>query len=127
MRSRQLQTLVGVVHWQRRVGRCPNGCKGTQVALLDDALGLSPHQQTSLELVHLGCLLAVFVSLAEAKEKFDAVGAPGADRIVAYCGGGISATVNLFLMHQLGYDNIALYDGSMGEWASDKSLPIERG
>ena len=61
MRSRQLQTLVGVVHWKRRVGRCPNGCKGTQVALLDDALGLSPHQQTSLELVHLGCLLAVFV------------------------------------------------------------------
>ncbi len=68
-----------------------------------------------------------FIPLAEAKEKFDAVGAPRADRIVAYCGGGISATVNLFLMYQLGYDNIALYDGSMGEWAPDKSLPIETG
>ncbi|MGK7914005.1 MAG: sulfurtransferase [Prochloraceae cyanobacterium] len=67
-----------------------------------------------------------FVSIDEAKEKFDALGANHADRIIAYCGGGISATVILFLMHQLGYENIALYDGSMGEWASDNSLPIER-
>ena len=26
-----------------------------------------------------------------------------------------------------GYDNLTLYDGSMGEWAKDKSLPIETG
>ncbi len=68
-----------------------------------------------------------FVTKEEAKEKFDAVGASRAERIIVYCGGGISATVILFLMHQLGYDNIALYDGSMGEWASDNSLPMERG
>ena len=61
MRSRQLQTLVGVVHWQRRVGRCPQGCKVPQVAPLDKALGVSAYQQTSLELIQLGCLLAVFV------------------------------------------------------------------
>jgi hypothetical protein len=41
MRSRQIQTLVGRVHWQRRVGRCPQGCKRTQVAPLDVALGVS--------------------------------------------------------------------------------------
>jgi thiosulfate/3-mercaptopyruvate sulfurtransferase len=29
------------------------------------------------------------------------------------------------LLHQLGYDNVALYDGSMGEWAKDTSMPIE--
>ncbi len=60
-RSRQIQTLVGRVHWKRRVGRCPTGCKGSQLARLDVALGVKPHQQTSLELVQLGCLLAVFV------------------------------------------------------------------
>jgi len=37
--------------------------------------------------------------------------------VIAYCGGGISATIDLFLLHQLGYDNLTLYDGSMGEWA----------
>ncbi len=61
MRSRQIQTLVGMVHWQRRVGRCPKGCKGTQVIPLDIALGVKTHQQTSLELIRLTCLLAVFV------------------------------------------------------------------
>ena len=28
-------------------------------------------------------------------------------------------------LHQLGYDNLTLYDGSMGEWAKDPTLPIE--
>lgn len=60
-RPRQIQTLVGVVHWQRRVGRSPQGCKGTQVAPLDETLGVGSYQQTSLELVQVGCLLAVFV------------------------------------------------------------------
>ena len=35
--------------------------------------------------------------------------------------------IDLFLLHQLGYDNLTLYDGSMGEWAKDTSLPIETG
>ena len=39
--------------------------------------------------------------------------------VIAYCGGGISATIDLFLLHQLGYDNLTLYDGSMGEWAKE--------
>ena len=48
-------------------------------------------------------------------------------QVMCYCGGGISATVDLFMMHQLGYDNLTLYDASMGEWARDPSLPIETG
>ena len=48
-------------------------------------------------------------------------------RVIAYCGGGISATIDLFQLHRLGYDNLTLYDGSMGEWAKDPSLPIETG
>jgi 3-mercaptopyruvate sulfurtransferase SseA len=51
----------------------------------------------------------------------------GADRVVCYCGGGISATEALFLLHRLGHQNLALYDASMAEWARDESLPIERG
>jgi thiosulfate/3-mercaptopyruvate sulfurtransferase len=51
-------------------------------------------------------------------------GAGGRNKIA---GGGISATVDLFLLHQLGFDNLTLYDGSMGEWAKDSVLPIEKG
>jgi thiosulfate/3-mercaptopyruvate sulfurtransferase len=30
-----------------------------------------------------------------------------------------------FLLHPLGYDDLTLYDASMGEWARDPPLPIE--
>jgi len=59
--QRQITSIIGVVHWNRRVGRCPNGCEIGQVAPLDKALGLLPYQRTSFELQKLGCLLSVFV------------------------------------------------------------------
>jgi len=68
-----------------------------------------------------------FTTLDDAAAKFAAAGV-GKDRhIIVYCGGGISATVDLFLLHQLGFDDLTLYDGSMGEWAKDPALPIDRG
>jgi thiosulfate/3-mercaptopyruvate sulfurtransferase len=65
------------------------------------------------------------IAPADAEAKFTAEGITKDRRVIAYCGGGISATIDLFLLHQLGYDNLTLYDGSMGEWAKDASLPIE--
>jgi thiosulfate/3-mercaptopyruvate sulfurtransferase len=69
----------------------------------------------------------LLISPDEAAKRIEAVGAGRAERIVCYCGGGISATMGLFLLHRLGYDNLALYDASMAEWARDATLPIERG
>ena len=66
-----------------------------------------------------------FVPLTDAEAKFAIQGLRKDKRVVAYCGGGISATVDLFLLHRLGYEKLTLYDGSMGEWAKDESLPIE--
>jgi thiosulfate/3-mercaptopyruvate sulfurtransferase len=68
-----------------------------------------------------------FTSLDDAAAKF-AVAGVGKDRpVIVYCGGGISATVDLFVLHHLGFDDLTLYDGSMGEWARDPALPIETG
>jgi thiosulfate/3-mercaptopyruvate sulfurtransferase len=67
------------------------------------------------------------IALDEAAKRVEAIGAGRAERVVCYCGGGISATMGLFLLHRLGYGNLALYDASMAEWARDESLPIERG
>ena len=64
--KRQVLSLLGPLRWQRRVGRCPQGCETPQVAPLDDDLGLHPQQRTSGELQHLGCALAVFVPFATA-------------------------------------------------------------
>ena len=68
-----------------------------------------------------------FVSLADAMARFADAGVGKDQRVIAYCGGGISATIDLFLLHQLGFDELTLYDGSMGEWAKDQRLPIETG
>lgn len=59
--KRRMLTLVGQVEWKRRVGRCPRHCLGSQRTPLDEALGIQSHQQTSTELMRLGCLLAVFL------------------------------------------------------------------
>jgi len=56
---------------------------------------------------------------------FESVGADKSKRILIYCGGGIAARMDAFLLHQLGYTNLAVYDVSMSEWAKDPSLPIE--
>jgi hypothetical protein len=61
---RQMRSLCGLIRWQRRIGRCPQGCAIPPVAPLDDALGVQPQQRTSGELQALGCALAVFVPFA---------------------------------------------------------------
>ena len=66
-------------------------------------------------------------SLADAEAKFVAQGVTRDKTVICYCGGGISATIDLFLLTQLGYDKLTLYDASMGEWARDPALPIETG
>lgn len=59
--GRRLLTLVGPVSWRRRIGRCPQRCRGSSIAPLDTKLGLVPHQQTSTELLRLGSLLSLFL------------------------------------------------------------------
>jgi thiosulfate/3-mercaptopyruvate sulfurtransferase len=68
-----------------------------------------------------------FVPLAEAEAKFASQGLAKDKRVIAYCGGGISATIDLFMLHRLGYADLSLYDGSMGEWAKDQAMPVETG
>ena len=46
-------------------------------------------------------------------------------RSINYCGGGIAASANAFIMTRLGYKDVAVYTASLQEWAQDESLPME--
>jgi thiosulfate/3-mercaptopyruvate sulfurtransferase len=63
----------------------------------------------------------------ELRAKFQAAGALDAKRVVTYCGGGIAASSDAFVLTLLGRDDVAIYDASLSEWANDPSLPMERG
>ena len=61
------------------------------------------------------------------RRALDAKGLLSAPRVLSYCGGGISATVDGFACLLVGQENVAVYDGSMGEWCRDESLPLVTG
>jgi thiosulfate/3-mercaptopyruvate sulfurtransferase len=46
-------------------------------------------------------------------------------RHITYCGGGIAASLNAFVMTRLGYTDVAVYTASLQEWAADPELPME--
>ena len=66
--------------------------------------------------------------IAELRAAFDGVGAAPDKRILVYCGGGIAATLDAFVLTALlGHKDVAVYDNSMQEWSNDSSLPMEVG
>ena len=68
-----------------------------------------------------------FRSAPELRHALEAAGALGERPVIAYCGGGISATVDLFALSLVGRDDARLYDGSLTEWTRDPALPVEVG
>ena len=63
----------------------------------------------------------------ELRAYFEEAGVLDSERIITYCGGGISATTDAFALLLLGHESVAVYDGSMSEWGRDPDLPLEIG
>ncbi|MFP7833784.1 sulfurtransferase [Marisediminicola sp. LYQ134] len=62
---------------------------------------------------------------AEIAEAYRAVGVDGSEEVLLYCGGGISASANALTLAAIGIDSVRIYDGSLEEWSTDESLPLE--
>jgi thiosulfate/3-mercaptopyruvate sulfurtransferase len=88
-----------------RPGRIPGSISLPSGDLLDPSTG------RFLDADHLARVLEPVVSSSDGP-------------IVAYCGGGISATVDIFALSLIGRDDVMLYDGSLTEWSADPSLPL---
>jgi len=68
-----------------------------------------------------------FKSPTEIRNILRARGILESPRIIAYCGSGISATVDAFACLLVGHRDVAVYDGSMTEWVRNEALPVRTG
>ncbi len=45
-------------------------------------------------------------------------------RVITYCGGGIVASTDAFVLTRLGFSNVAVYTASLEEWTADPANPM---
>lgn len=68
-----------------------------------------------------------YLTLDDLRNRFAAAGALDRARVITYCGGGIAACSDAFVLSLLGKNDVSVYDGSLVEWTADPSLPMEVG
>jgi thiosulfate/3-mercaptopyruvate sulfurtransferase len=69
-----------------------------------------------------------FRSPGEIGERLRAsIGDVSPDRVICYCGSGVTACQNLLAFEHAGLGVARLFPGSWSEWASDPSRPVETG
>lgn len=59
------------------------------------------------------------------RDKARKAGIKPEQRVITYCGVGISASLGLFALYLAGYRDVALYDASWEEWGTDPKRPVE--
>lgn len=63
--------------------------------------------------------------LEELERMYQAAGVSRKKRVVTYCDLGYAAANGAFVLVLLGYEDVAVYDGSFSEWSRDETLPVE--
>lgn len=67
------------------------------------------------------------LSKADLERRYRELGALDAEKVVAYCGSGVTACHALLALALVGRPDALLYEGSWSDWARDEELPIATG
>lgn len=59
------------------------------------------------------------------RARFASAGIDDDTSVIAYCGGGVSASLVVFALMKLAHPSVRLYDASLGEWGSAPELPMQ--
>jgi thiosulfate/3-mercaptopyruvate sulfurtransferase len=97
---------AGTIAYYGRPGHIPSSINVPTVALVDPVT----HAYLPAEQLHA---------------QFAAVDALNRGRVITYCGGAIAACSDALVLTLLGVTNVAVYDGSLLEWAGDPTLAME--
>jgi len=66
-----------------------------------------------------------YLPTEELQDKARKAGIEPEQRVITYCGVGISASLGLFALYLAGYRDVALYDASWEEWGTDPKWPVK--
>jgi len=91
----------GKMAFYDRPGHIPSASNISAMALLDETGRYRPHDELA--------------ALCDGDRKA---------RVIIYCGGGIAASSNAFVMFRLGFTDVAVYIASLQEWAADPDNPL---
>jgi thiosulfate/3-mercaptopyruvate sulfurtransferase len=122
----QVASLVGTSEWKLVDARAPERFRG-DTEPIDRTPGHIPGATNHFFQWNLdeGGLFRTPEALrARVKES---LGDIAADRLVCYCGSGVTACHNLLALEHAGLTGAKLYAGSWSEWSADPSRPVERG
>lgn len=84
-----------------RPGHIPGACNVPATALIEESGRYRPHDE----------LAGMFPGNRET-------------RAITYCGAGVAASSDAFIMTRLGFRDVAVYMGSLQEWSADPANPL---
>ena len=123
--AQDVEECLGGSSWCLADARAPERYRG-DTEPLDNVAG---HIPSAINLFFRGNLTesGTFHRPAELRERFqEALRSTPPERVICYCGSGVTACHNLLALEHAGLRGAKLYPGSWSEWSSDPSRPIEK-
>jgi len=122
----QVSRILGTPDWRLLDARAPERYRG-ETEPIDKKPGHIPGAANHFFQWNLN-EQGTFRPPQELRDRIRAsIGPAEPDRIVCYCGSGVTACHNLLAMEHAGIHGAKLYAGSWSEWSADPSRPIELG